>query len=126
MTATLAMSDGSIGTIHYLANGDTSVSKEYLEVFGGERTAILDNFRSLTLHQNNRRRKHRLLNQAKGFREEVAAFVEAVRTGGPMPIDWETLVAVTQTTFLIHRSLDTGGAVAYEDPLTQPSPTFDG
>ena len=33
-----------------------------------------------------------------------------------MPIDFETLVAVTQTTFLIHRSLSSGEPVAYEPP----------
>jgi predicted dehydrogenase/threonine dehydrogenase-like Zn-dependent dehydrogenase len=113
---TLGMSDGSIGVINYLANGDASVPKEYVEVFGGQRTAILDNFRSLSLHQGNRRRRHRLLNQAKGHREEVAAFIKAVETGASMPIDFDTLVAVTQTTFLVHRSLDLGTPVDYEHP----------
>ena len=113
---TLQMADGSVGTIHYLANGDTSVSKEYLEVFGGQRTAILDNYRTLHLHQNNKQQRKRLLNQAKGFEEEVSAFTEALGSGGPMPIDWKTLLAVSQTTFLVHRSLDTGAAVTYDPP----------
>jgi predicted dehydrogenase len=121
VSITLQMRDGSIGTIHYLANGDTSVSKEYVEVFGGRRTAILDNYRTLSMHQNNKLRKKRLLNQAKGFQQEVAAFINAVKGGGPMPIDWETLLAVTQTTFLIHRSLDSGGTVNYEAPTGQPA-----
>ena len=120
VSVTLQMSDGSVGTIHYLANGDTSVAKEYVEVFCGKRTAILDNFRSLSLHRNNKRRRKRLLNQAKGFKEEVSAFVQALQTGSPMPIDWESLIAVTQTTLLIHRSLDTGQAIGWEPP-TQPS-----
>jgi hypothetical protein len=33
-----------------------------------------------------------------------------------MPIDIATLIAVTQTTLLIHRSLETGGPVEYEPP----------
>jgi polar amino acid transport system substrate-binding protein len=125
VTVTLQMRNGSVGTIHYLANGDTSVAKEFVEVFGGRRTAILDNYRTLWMHQNNKRRKQRLLNQAKGFQQEVAAFINAVKTGGPMPIDWETLLAVTQTTFLVHRSLDTGGTVNYEPPTPVP-PAADG
>jgi predicted dehydrogenase/threonine dehydrogenase-like Zn-dependent dehydrogenase len=116
VSITLRMSDDSVGVIHYLANGDASVSKEYVEMFGGQRTAILDNFRSLSLHHGNHRRRHRLFNQAKGHTEEVEAFIKALQTGGPMPIDLATLVAVTQTTFLIHRSLDTGGPVEYESP----------
>jgi polar amino acid transport system substrate-binding protein len=118
LTITLRMSDGSIGVIHYLANGDASLSKEYIEVFGGQRTAILDNFRRLSLHHGNRRRRHRLINQAKGHDEEVRAFVQALETGEPMPIDFATLVAVTQTTFLIHRSLDLGCPVDYEQPVS--------
>ncbi len=113
LTITLRMSDDSVGVIHYMANGDASLPKEYIEMFGGQRTAILDNFRSLSLHYGNRRRRHRLVNQAKGHAEEVAAFIQALETGGPMPIDFETLMAVTQTTFLIHRSLDLGGPVDY-------------
>lgn len=113
---TLRMSDGSVGVIQYLANGDASLPKEYVEMFGGQRTAILDNFRSVSLHHGNRRRRHRLLNQAKGHTEEVAAFIKSLETASPMPIDFNILVAVTQTTFLIHRSLDLGRPIDYEHP----------
>jgi predicted dehydrogenase/threonine dehydrogenase-like Zn-dependent dehydrogenase len=116
VTITLRMSDGSVGTIHYLANGDASVPKEYVEVFGGQRSAILDNYRSLSLHHRNKTSTRRLLNQAKGHVEEVAAFVRAVADGEPMPIDDHTLIAVTQTTLLVHTSLDLGEPVDYRPP----------
>jgi predicted dehydrogenase len=121
ITIALRMTDGCVGTIHYLANGDPSVPKEYVEVFCGGRTAILDNFRSLSLHQGNRSRSHRLLNQAKGHSEEVDAFVGAIASGASMPIDMETLIAVTQTTFLVHTSLDLGEAVPYLPPADPAS-----
>ena len=108
VTITLAMANHSVGTIHYMANGDASVAKEYLEVYGGESTGILENFRTLSLHQGNRRRRQRLLNQSKGHAEEVAAFLRAAAEGSPMPIDFTTLAAVTRATFLIHESLNTG------------------
>lgn len=120
--ATITMTDGSVGTVQYVASGDPSVSKEYLEAFGGGRAALLDNYRSLTLHAGNRRRRKRLLNQAKGHAEEVAAFLGAVERGEPMPIPFDTLVAVTQTTFLIHESLETGQAVPYRPPRAGESP----
>jgi polar amino acid transport system substrate-binding protein len=113
---TLRMADGSVATIHYLANGDASVPKEYVEVFGGGRTAILDNYRTLALHQGNKSSSSRLLNQAKGHTEEIAAFTRAVIDGQPMPIDPLTLVAVTQTTLLVHTSLDLGEPVDYVPP----------
>jgi polar amino acid transport system substrate-binding protein len=114
LSITLTMADGSIGAIQYLSNGDTSVPKEYFEVHGGGQSVIVDNYRTLTLHKRNSRKRHSLLNQAKGHAEEIAAFVKAVSSGEKMPIDIETLVAVTQATILIHRSLETGAPVEYE------------
>jgi polar amino acid transport system substrate-binding protein len=105
---TLRLTNGCVGVIHYLTTGDPSLPKEYVEVFGGGRVAQLDNFRRLTLYRDNRSKRHRLFSQAKGHAEEMAAFVEAVKTGARMPIDIESLIAVTEATFLVHRSLDRG------------------
>jgi predicted dehydrogenase/threonine dehydrogenase-like Zn-dependent dehydrogenase len=113
VVVTLRMSDDSAAVIHYLANGDAAVPKEYVEIYGQKRTAILDNFRRLSTYRDNRCRHHRLFNQAKGYAEEAGAFITALETGSPMPVDFETLVTVTQTTFLIHRSLETGEPVEY-------------
>jgi predicted dehydrogenase len=44
---TLEFADGSVGTIHYLANGHKAFPKERLEVFCAGRVLQLDNFRSL-------------------------------------------------------------------------------
>lgn len=113
---TLRMSDGSLASIHYLANGDASVPKEYVEVFAGGRAALLSNFRTLALHQNNKATTVRKLNQVKGHVEEINAFVRAVIAGEPMPIAPDDLIAVTQTTLLIHTSLDLDEPVDYVAP----------
>lgn len=120
VTVTLRLANGGVGVIHYMASGDPAVPKEYVEVFGGGRTAQLDNFRSLSMFRDNRRRRQRLLNQAKGHAEEMAAFTAALRRGGPMPIDLPSMIAVTETTFLIRQSLDQGAPVDYE-----PAPARD-
>ena len=39
--------DGSIGVVHYLANGSKAFPKERLEVFAAGRVLQLDNFRKL-------------------------------------------------------------------------------
>ena len=44
----LKMADGSLGTVHYLANGNKKFSKERLEVFWDEKIISLDNFKSVT------------------------------------------------------------------------------
>ena len=44
----LGFSDGSFGSINYLANGAASFPKERVEVFAAGRVLQLDNFRKLT------------------------------------------------------------------------------
>ena len=43
--------------------------------------------------------------QDKGQRRELELFAEAVRTGGPMPIAFESLVATTSATIAVADSL---------------------
>ena len=45
----LRFADGSIGTVHYFANGSKAFSKERLEVFTAGKVLQLDNYRKLTL-----------------------------------------------------------------------------
>ena len=46
--------------------------------------------------------------QDKGQRAEMEAFVEAVRTGGPMPIGADSLLATTRATIAAGESLLSG------------------
>jgi predicted dehydrogenase len=102
-TITLSFADGSIGTIHYLANGDKGFPKERLEIFCGGRILVLDNFRRLTGYGWKGFRGEKVWRQDKGHATEAAAFVSAVVKGGPSPIPFEDLIEVTRTTFEIAR-----------------------
>lgn len=75
----LSFADGSIATIHYLANGDKSFPKERIEAFAGGRVLQLDNFLTLTGWGWSGFRKAKLWKQDKGQEACVAAFVAAVR-----------------------------------------------
>lgn len=112
LVATLAFENGSIGTITYVANGAKGLAKEYVEVSGGGRSAVLDNFRRLELYDGGRRQVEKARwRQDKGHRDQLAAFVAAVQSGGPPPIPWMDIVRVTETTFdIVDRlhSVDTG------------------
>jgi predicted dehydrogenase/threonine dehydrogenase-like Zn-dependent dehydrogenase len=98
---TLAFADGSTGTVHYLANGHKSFPKERLEVFCGGRILQLDNFRRLTGYGWRGFRKMGLWRQDKGHGSCVAAFLKAVREGGPSPIPFEELVEVARVTLRV-------------------------
>ena len=102
VTALLVYPDGSTGSISYVTTGSARFPKETLDVSGGGINARLDNFRKLSVWGRGRRvATTRALGADKGQAGQVAAFVEAVAQGGPMPIGLESLVASTRTTLAI-------------------------
>jgi predicted dehydrogenase len=101
VTITLSFADGSIGTIHYLANGHKSFPKERLEVFCGRRILLLDNFRRLTGYGWKGFRGEKLWRQDKGHRDEAKAFVSVVESGGESPIPFDEIVEVTRVTHIL-------------------------
>jgi predicted dehydrogenase len=111
----LAFSDGSLATVDYLASGDRAYPKERIEAFGGGRVAVLDDFRRLELVSAGRRKVFRSrLRQDKGHRGIWESFVEAIQSGGPPPIPYGQIAAVTRTTFRAVESLRTGRTIELE------------
>ena len=85
----LQFANRDVGSIQYLTSGNASAPKERLEVYGGGRILVLDNFRAL-------RRLGGWIpawpwpgSQDKGHRQMIRAFVEAVAQGKPSPIPAE-------------------------------------
>jgi predicted dehydrogenase len=108
----LSFPDGSIGALTYVANGSQSTSKERLEVFGGGRTAVLDDFRRLETVVDGRHRVWRdRLRQDKGHLGEWLAFVETVTSGGPPPIPYEQLFGVSLAALAAVEALRSGKPV---------------
>jgi predicted dehydrogenase len=97
-TLQLSFADGSIGSLHYFANGERSFPKERLEIFAGGRVLQLDNFRSLRAYGWPGFRRMTLRRQDKGHKACAAAFVRAVESGGPAPIAFEELREVSRIT----------------------------
>ncbi|MBO0821670.1 MAG: bi-domain-containing oxidoreductase, partial [Nocardiopsaceae bacterium] len=107
--ATIGFQSGAVGTIAYLTGGNARFPKETLDVTGGGRSARLDNFRSAGVWTGRGRSVARARGgQDKGQRAEMAAFVEAVRAGGPMPIGVESLLATTRATIAVGESAANG------------------
>ena len=108
---TLSMSDGSVGVITYLANGDRSVPKENIVVSGGGKTAVMNNFQSVELHSGGKSWVKELGAVDKGQRAEVEAFVQAITRGDASPISFGSLVNTTRATFAVLSSLAIGESV---------------
>lgn len=102
---TLRFADGSVGTIHYLANGNRGFPKERLEVFCSGRVLQLDNFRRLRGWGWKGFSGMILFRQNKGQLACVKAFVQAVEQGARSPIALGELLEVSRTSIELQQAL---------------------
>lgn len=110
----IQFSDGSIGSIIYVANGDPKFSKEYVEVFCENSVAVMDNFSTLLTSRKGVKKEHKSLIQDKGHKEEMKLFVDVVKGEQPVPTTFESIRATTITSLNILESIATGKPVKIE------------
>jgi polar amino acid transport system substrate-binding protein len=102
----IKFSNGSVGNLTYLANGDKSMPKENIEIFGAGKIGVINDFRSGNIFRGNKIIK--LNSNGKGHKEEVDSFLSTVRDGKESPISFRSICLTTITTFKILDSLYTG------------------
>ncbi|MDJ0636144.1 MAG: bi-domain-containing oxidoreductase [Xenococcaceae cyanobacterium MO_188.B29] len=107
--------NGSIGNLLYLTQGAQKVPKESLEVFGDGCTVQLHNFESLTIFKDTQQRKIKTRGIDKGQKEEMNAFVSAVKSGLAMSISIDSLMDTTLATLATEESLKTAQPVYLAD-----------
>lgn len=106
-TFSLQMADGSIGTVHYFANGNQGFPKERVEAFCGGRILQLDNFRRLQGYGWPSFSKSSLWQQDKGQQQCAAAFINSVK-GGKASVPFDELVEISRVTIEIANALAAG------------------
>ena len=102
---TLEFADGSVGTVHYLANGDRGFPKERLEVFCAGKVLQLDNFRRLRGWGWKGFSKMHLWRQDKGQVACARTFVGAVKHGQPAPIPLDEILGVSRVSIELQNAL---------------------
>ncbi|MET8855609.1 bi-domain-containing oxidoreductase [Streptomyces sp. NPDC004579] len=101
--------DESTATISYVTTGAPGFPKETLDLVADGKVLRLDDFVRASVHARKRWISSRLPKaRDKGQSAELAAFVKAVRTGGPMPVPLESLVATTAATLAVQTGLAGG------------------
>jgi predicted dehydrogenase len=105
----IQFANGSMGVIAYYANGSKSLSKEYVEVFSGGISVILNDFKELKIYGKRKHSKKKLFNQNKGQKEMVSAFIDGLLSSGKAPIPFDEIIAVTKASFKILESIKQGG-----------------
>ena len=101
----LSFADGSIGSIHYFANGGKAFPKERIEVFCGGSILQMDNYRLLKGYDWPGFKKMKLSKQDKGQKACARAFVSAIREGKHSPIPYDEIMESSRVTIQIAESL---------------------
>lgn len=104
----LRFANGSVGTISYVGGGNARFPKETLDITGGGRNGRLDNFQSASVWTGRKPSTRKARGTDKGQRVELERFVAAVKSGGPMPISFDSLIATTRATIAVDKSLASG------------------
>ncbi|WP_030225572.1 bi-domain-containing oxidoreductase [Streptomyces sp. NRRL WC-3626] len=110
--------DGSTATVGYVTTGPSGFPKETLDLVADGRALRLDDFVRASVYDGRKRWVSSRLPKArdKGQSAELAAFVRAVRTGGPMPVPLKSLVATTAATLAVPAALAAGAPVTLAGP----------
>jgi predicted dehydrogenase/threonine dehydrogenase-like Zn-dependent dehydrogenase len=122
-TVVARLEDGSVGTIQYVTGGSSVLGKERIEIHGGGKSFVIDDWRVGRGLGPGRGKVWRNRGQEKGHREELLAFVTAVREGAAMPVPEEDAVRTTLATFAMIESLRRGEWRPVSWPAPEVVPT---
>ena len=111
LVVNLRFANGSIASISYFSNGNKKLPKEYLEIFSGGITAVLDDFKSVSISGKSNKIIRKV--QDKGHKAGIEAFMNAVKSGSPSPVSFDQLYMSTLATFKVLESLVNDGAPMY-------------
>ncbi|MEU3917256.1 bi-domain-containing oxidoreductase [Streptomyces sp. NPDC029004] len=109
--------DGSTATISYVTTGAAGFPKETLDLVADGKVLRLDDFVRASVFADGGAGRKRWVSSRlpkardKGQSAELASFIKAVRTGGPMPVPLESLVATTAATLAVQAGLAGGAPV---------------
>lgn len=119
----LGYPDGSTAVITYATAGHSAFPKETLDLLADGRVLRLDDFARAAVHGRERWASPRIpRGRDKGQSGQLDAFVTAVRSGGPMPVALEDVVATTRATLAVATSLATGVPVRLDARAAEPVP----
>ena len=83
----ISFADGSVATILYGVGGAQAVPKEYVEAHSGGRSAVLDDYRTLTMYGRRGRRTRRVAKQDKGHSAQFASLIRELGGTGRVELD---------------------------------------
>jgi len=111
LVVSMRFMDGSVASIAYTADGSKAQAKERIEMFGGGRAVVIDDFRSAEFYDGDTgQRHHKGSTQDKGQRAMLAGWAKALRDGTPQ-MSAATTLAVSAAAIAAAESLVVGAPV---------------
>lgn len=104
----LTFDNGSVANITYTADGSKAMAKEYVEVFGGGRSAQIDDFKGVALFSgDNTVKRSKSGVQDKGQKNMISSWLDGLQSGIPC-VEYECLMATSLATIMAVESLALG------------------
>ncbi|WP_434926539.1 bi-domain-containing oxidoreductase [Shewanella sp. HL-SH2] len=104
----LTFENGSIATIIYTADGAKAMQKEYIEVFGGGRSAVINDFKEAVLYSGDAKQEvKKQVAQDKGQKAMLNAWLAGLTSGQPC-VSYQCLMSNSLATILAVESLAVG------------------
>lgn len=104
----LTFDNGSVANITYTADGAKSMPKESVEVFGGGRSARIDDFKEVQLFSGDSTAKRVKLGvQDKGQKAMITAWLAGLQNGTPC-VDYDCLMRTSLATVMAVESMSIG------------------
>jgi polar amino acid transport system substrate-binding protein len=111
---TMSYEGGSIANIVYTADGSKAMAKEYIEVFGGGRSAVIDDFKKSFLYSGDSGSELNKLNtQDKGQAHMITDWVSGLVKGVPC-VDYDCLMTTSLASILAVESLSIGQVISID------------
>lgn len=99
VSVSIEYANGSVGTLFYSALGSFRLPKEYIEIYGGGKAMVIDNFKSAKIFYPDTTRNVSLWHQDKGYTRQLETFINVIERGEPSPFSLQDLRDVHIATF---------------------------
>jgi len=114
VSISLTFENGSIANIIYTADGSKAMQKETVEVFGGGKSAIINDFKETILYSGDSNSETKKLTaQDKGQKAMLKAWLKGVKSGQPC-VTYDCLMANSLATIMAVESLALGTSLSVD------------
>jgi len=114
---TMTFANGSVANICYVADGSKAMPKEHVEVFGGGRAAVINDFKEVKLFEGDSKEQSlKKSGQDKGQKAMLAAWIQGLKIGKPC-VDYDILMQASLATVLAVESMALGAPLAVDFSL---------